>query len=343
MSALTRTSWLARRRGLAAALAAAITLLTLGSCGAAGSSGTMQASATFSDVGDLPNGGSVEMVGVIIGHVTAITLDHNRARLTLRFARSAHVPAAVRAEVRQASLLGPKVINLVPTSDAPNQPLLADKAVITDAQVVPTLQDLVKAGTDVIGALSGSELATVVAEGAKGFGGKGPELHQTLDDLNTVMAGFASHTATITKLLGDLDQLSASLAPNAGANAQALSNLAATVAVLDQEKQKLTDLIGSLNQVSAQGADLLAQHLPQIENQLTALKSVTQAVANQQAAFGGVLTYLKGHNAATSLGTVNDFIQVLNDFVICGVPGGGEDPTSPLNACSYVPSPAGHP
>ena len=39
-------------------------------------------------------------------------------------------------------------------------------------------------------------------------------------------------------------------------------------------------------------------------------------------------------NEALRLGTNGDFAQVLNDFVLCGLPGGGDQPGDPVNSCS---------
>src|SRR5581483_9991916 len=103
-----------------------------------------------------------------------------------------------------------------------------------------------------------------------------------LDGLNTVVTGYASQTKTIQTLLTNLASFSSNLGPSAQANAQALSNLAQTTEVLDRQKDRLLDLLGSLNTLAVQGSSLLNADLRQITDQLTGLKSITQALANQQ-------------------------------------------------------------
>jgi phospholipid/cholesterol/gamma-HCH transport system substrate-binding protein len=297
----------------------------------------MTAIAEFTDVGALAHGATVEMAGVSIGHVSHIQVDGSKARLVLVFPRSAHVPVSVTAQVRRAAVLGPQVIELIVPPGGANAALLADHATIASTDVRPDLEELIKSGTDLFGALSASQIATLLQEGAAAFGGEGGQIHQTLDNLDVVLTGYASRTATITSLVHDLDTLTASLGPNSDANALALANLARTTAVLDDQRTRFVNLLASLDTVSRQGVTLLATQLPQIADQLLALRTTTQALANQQKALGNILKYLPLHNAALAGSTVNDFIQVLNDFIICGVPGGGEDPTSPLNSCSFVP------
>jgi phospholipid/cholesterol/gamma-HCH transport system substrate-binding protein len=304
----------------------------------------MTATAEFSDVGSLASNATVEMAGVSIGHVIHIKVDGARAKLTLRFPKSVRVPAGVVAQVRRGAILGPQLIELVIPPNIPAEPLLADKATITVTTVRPDLEDLIKSGTDLIGALSTSQLAQLLQEGARGFGGEGGTLHQVIDNLNIVLSGYASRTAAITSIVKDLNTLTSSLGPAAEANAQAIANLAQAATILDAQRVRLTNLLSALDTVSQQGVAILSTQLPQIADQLVGLRNVTQAVANQQHALGVILTYLEGHNAATGNATVNNFIQVLNDFIVCGLgKAGGEDPASPLNACTNVPSQAATP
>jgi virulence factor Mce-like protein len=329
------------RRGAATVALVALVVAGLSAC-SGGSPGMMTATAEFTDVGALASNATVEMAGIHIGHVSHIQVDGPKAKLTLVFPKSVRVPAGVVAQVRRGSILGPQLIELIIPPSVPAVPLLADKAVIESTDVRPDLEDLIKSGTDVIGALSASQLAQLVQEGAKGFGGEGGTLHQVIDNLDTVLTGFASRTAAITSIIKDLDTFSSALGPAAQANAQAISNLAQAASILDTQRIRLTNLLSALDTVSSQGVALLAGQLPQIADQLLALRNVTQAVANQQAALGTILASLQGHNLATADATVNNFIQVLNDFIICGLGKAGGSDNSPLNACTNVPQ-AGSP
>ena len=297
----------------------------------------MSATATFDDVADMASGALVEMADVGIGHVTSIKLAGTRARLHLVFKRSAKVPPQVTARVRRTSVIGEKFVELRPDTQDLHAPLLADGAVIRHTEVVPDLEQLVASGTEVFTAISSTKLATLLAEQAQGFGGNGATLTRLLDDLDTITAGFRTRTATVANLVDALDQLGSDLGPSAQANAQALANLATTTQILSDQRQALVGLITSLNNLSVQGRSIFDQHLKQVGEQLVGLRSITQAVADRQRDLGLLLINLPGHNEALRRSTVDDFVQVLNDFVICGLAGGGEDPSSPLNSCSYVP------
>jgi phospholipid/cholesterol/gamma-HCH transport system substrate-binding protein len=329
---------------LAAVGAVLVLAAALASCASgSGSSGRLTATADFADINALEHHATVELNGVNVGVVSHIGLDGTLAHLTLSLKRSAHIPADVVAQVKQDSLLGPDVVDLVVPADS-HAPLLADHAVIADAshpgKFQPNFETLVKAGNDLLGTLGAagiSALARVVNEGAKGFGPEGGDLRIVLTDLNTTVTGYATRTQAITTLLQNLDTFSTTLAPNAQANAQALANLATATAELDRQKDRLVSLLSALGSVAQQGASLLNADLGLITDQFTGLNSITKALANQQVALGSLLVNLYGHNLALSRGVSHpdDFVQVLNDFIVCGLPGhaGGDIPGDPVNSC----------
>ncbi|HEX4539326.1 MAG TPA: MCE family protein [Acidimicrobiales bacterium] len=309
----------------------------LSSC--ASSSDMVSASATFPDIEATTSGTPVEMADVIIGHVTSTTVQGGQARLGMTVKRSAQVPADVTAEVTQDSLLGQNIVQLVPNTKNRNAPLLANGATISKTQDVPGLEQLIKSGTDVFAGLSANQLATLIHEGAVGFGGQGPTLHRLLDDLNNVTNGYAGQTQTIQALVSNLDQFGSTVAPAAQSQVQAIANLAQTSHVLNDQANRFADLLSSLTNLSVQSLGILNTYMPQIDRQFSALRSVTQAVADRQSDLGNLLTYTYQHNVNVSGGIKNDFGQVLNDLIVCGFPGGGEQPNDPASSCHNVPGP----
>ncbi|MBI2710628.1 MAG: MCE family protein [Actinobacteria bacterium] len=308
--------------------------------GCSSGKGQIHASATFDDVADMANGAPVQMSDVRIGQVTGIRLDPSgrAARVTLSFRRDADVPAAVEARVRRTTPLGEKFIELRPLTDDPRAPRLRDGATITRTKVVSDVEDLIGSGTNLFASLSAQQIAVLIHEGAVGFGGKGPQLREVLADLTTITAGYKTRTKTIEQLVGDLDRLSGALAPASADHARALVELARSTQILDETSTQFFATVRSLNTLAIEGRDLIKRYIGQMSDQIAALRSVTNAVASQQAALARLLVKTPGHNRALQLGVNSDnFAQVLNDFVVCGLPGGGEDPKDPLNSCTYVP------
>jgi len=61
--------------------------------------------------------------------------------------------------------------------------------------------------------------------------------------------------------------------------------------------------------------------------------------AEKQSDLGKLLLYTWQHNLNVSGGIKNDFGQILNDLIVCGIPGGGEQPNDPAASCHNVPGP----
>jgi phospholipid/cholesterol/gamma-HCH transport system substrate-binding protein len=314
-------------RAVAVVLVAAVLAgfgLVAASLAGGGGTPTVTVRAVFSDVAGLDPGAPVQVADITVGHVDSITLQGASAVVTMSVDRSAGVPADVSAEIRQATILGEEVVQLVPAAGAPAAPLLADGATIRHTSLVPGVEQLVQAGTAVIGAIGTSDLASLVEAGAQGFGGQGPTLRRLLADLDDVSSAYASRDSEITALVGDLDRLGATLAPSASSNAEAIVNFARATSVLASDSVQLDDLLGELDRVSVAGRSILESYLPQIDLQLLGLDRVTEALAARQGDLALLLEELPGHDATTHELTVGDFAQVVNDLIVCGLPGGGE-------------------
>ena len=336
-------------RGLLVATAGVALVLLLASCGSPSSSqgGTLSAWALYPNVGDLHPGAQVQLADIPIGKVSSISLDGTEAKVTMVFSRSARVSADVTAEARRTSILGQRFVELVPGSSSSSAggssiagrgrrggggPLLANGAQIVHAVSIPGIQQLAQAGAEVFGAVAPSQLSALVAAGAEGFGGETAQLRALLDGFNSTLGAYASHTATIRSVITSIDQLSSALAPSAQANAQALTNLAQTTAILSQESDRFENLLQALDNLSVQGNSLLTSYLPQMTTQFQTLAGVTGAIASEQHSLGLVLHWMAPMNYAVSTAQVHHFIQLVDNIIVCGIPGGGSRPT-PAREC----------
>ena len=315
----------------AAGLAALGLALGLGGCGGSGQS-TLDASATFTDVADLVAGAPVQYANITVGSVKSISLHDDQARVVLAIEKSAQVPADVTAQLRQTSILGEHFVSLVAPS--PGGPALRDGAVIAHTQFVPGIQQLVESGAEVFGAVNAAQLSEIVANGAQGFGGQAANLKQLLDDFDTILAGYSSRSGEITTLIDNLNQFNATLGPNAQQDAQAIANLAQTTQILAQQSDRFEQLLQSLDDLAAQGNSILSTGLTQTEDQINALAAVAGQLAAHQKDLATILEELPGHNAALAALTVNNYAQILEDIIVCGIPSGGGSGSTPDSTCN---------
>jgi phospholipid/cholesterol/gamma-HCH transport system substrate-binding protein len=306
---------------------------------APGAPTTMTAHAGFPDVGALAPNAPVELADITVGHVTGMHRVGSHATVDLTINRSAHVPATVSAHLTQTSLIGETIVSLQPAQGQPTTPLLADGATISDTQVDPGVEQLVQAGTNFIGALSANDLATTLQQGAQAFGDQGPALHQFVDNLNTVVAGYSQHSATLTKLIDNVAQVSAQLAPSSQANAQALTNFAVTTKELNDQSNRLEGLLTRLSQVSTQSVSLIGSYFPQINSDFSGLLATVNQVAQHQKDLSDILgqfpIFLKESKELTHPDQSLSQIPVVFDTITCGLPTqmGGSDPNNPLTSC----------
>ncbi len=318
-------------------------VLALAGCSASGSSPQRMATAIFSDVGDLASGAQVQLADVPVGTVSQIALSGDQAKVTLTFNQGVSIPADVSAAIDRTTILGEQFVQLVvPKKDtgagAATAPRLANDAVIRHTSVTPDVEQFVQAGADVFGAVSTTELEQIISAGGEGFTGQEASLQAFLTDLTTVTNGYAQHTSQITAAVNGLNQLSATLAPDSGSNAQALTTLSKTVAILAQNSTQFETLLGALNNVSVQGRSILETYYPQIVTQLQTLQAVSNQLAEHQADLAGILDELPANNSALQSSVRGGFLQLYENIIVCGVPGLGEDDSSPAFSCAKAGS-----
>lgn len=291
----------------------------------------MTASATFSDVADLVAGAPVQYADISVGSVQSISLSGDEARVVMTIDRDAQVPADVTAELTESSILGQHLVALVAPS--PGGPMLQNGAVIGKTAFVPGIQQLVESGAAVFGAINGAQLSQIINNGAQGFGGQAANLRQLLNDFDTILAGYSTRSGEITSLIDNLDAFNSTLAPNAQQNAQAVSNLAQTTQILAQQSSRFEQLLQSLNDLATQGNSILSTGLGQTEDQINALAAVATQLYQHQRDLATILEELPGHNQALASLTVNNYAQILEDIIVCGIPGGGAGNT-PDSTCA---------
>ena len=326
-----------RRRLLVAAAAVAVAL-TLASCGGSGAP-PRTATAVFSDVGDLATGAQVQLAEVPVGSVSSITLDGDRAKVTMSITKGVRVPANVTAALDTTTILGNQYIDLeVPKDEtgpaSAHVAQLADGAEIHRTTIVAGVEQLVGAGAQVFGAVSTTELEQIIAAGGQGFAGQEASLKALLSDFSTVANGYAQHTSEITTAVNGLNQLSSTLAPSSGADADALTTLSKTVAILAQQSAQFETLLQSVDNLSVQGRQILETYYPQIVAQLQTLQAVSSQLSQNQVSLAGILEELPLNNSALPNSVRSGYLQLYENIIICGIPGGGEVDSSPAFTCA---------
>lgn len=315
------------------ALIAAIAILggLLGGTYLLASGDGIEATARFSDVGDLATDAPVTMADIKVGHITDIRLADQEALVTISVDPEAEVPKDVVARVRRTSVLGERIVDLVVPEDLPpSAPLLADGDHISDTVVRSDLENLVDEGVDVLGALTASQLAIMIEEGARGFGGQGHELANLLKNYEQIVGVYAGKSKAIKKLIGSLTRFNESIAVRADEHAESLVNAARSLEVLKEESGRLERAIISLNRLAVGGRSIMDSHLDEMERFFQHARVIFGVLEQEQGAIRRILRWAPGHNYNTQAVEFLEFNQVIQDFVICGM---NDDPDNPARSC----------
>jgi phospholipid/cholesterol/gamma-HCH transport system substrate-binding protein len=316
--------------------------LSLTGCVANGDEITVYAE--FDDALDLVERASVRAGDVIIGTITAITLtDDERALVAMTIDADVMLPAQMAAWLSKTSLLGERFVDLRPLGTSGR---LSDGATISETRIITDLEDLVGTGSEVLALVAADQLQLAVQAGAEALGGRGSLIGQVLDNVRAVVGRYEDGTDTLTTLIDELTLLTASLAPDAAANAEDLVLLREVAEALDAQDEQLLDSLADLQRLSTVGERILEEHDDDLDNGIRRLRILLAEVNRVDGALDDLLFYLPYHNRNTPDGAINELAQVWTDFVVCGSQDTEGDPAgdcTPANAGSAAAPPGVNP
>lgn len=292
---------------------------------------TLSLSANFDDVGDLAVGAPVTMADIQIGKVSSIKLAEDEAVVTMEIEEDARVPVGASARVRRTSVLGERIVDIVlPEGIDSSSAVLADGDHIADTTTRTDLEDLVEEGSDVLGAISAGQLAVMIEEGAKGFGGRGTQLGNLLSNYKDIVGAYNKSSEDIVSLIRNLKGFNDTLAKDADAHALSIRNTAKSLNVLQEESLRLEDAIVSLGRLARGGRSILTAHVDEMDRFFQQSRVILGVLAEEQAAIADFLYWSPGHNYNTQAVEYDEFNQVIQDFVICGL---NDDPKNRARTC----------
>ncbi len=285
--------------------------------------------AAFSDVSDLAKWAPVTLSDVKVGKVTGISLRGNQALVTMELNKDAHIPADVMARVQRESVLGERIVQLIVPrgSDAP---ALQDGDRIDNTIVRPDLEALVEEGSSLFGAIEASELATMIDEGARGFGGQGQRIATLLKNLRAIVKGFDSNSEDIKAMISHIGDLNAQLAPHAAEHARAIASSQKAIHVLRENENRLARALQSLARLSHGSEYMLNRHVDEMTRFFSQTRLILGILASDQEDIRRLLIYAPRHNRNTQAVEYGEFNQILQDFVICGL---NDNPRDPARSC----------
>ncbi|MEX0657771.1 MAG: MlaD family protein [Egibacteraceae bacterium] len=313
-----------RRRVLLAALAAVALLLA----GCASDEGTVVL-ATFDDVVDLTTRGAVKVADVTVGSVRTIELaPDNRALVTLAVDPDVALPSRVTARLRKTNVLGERFVELVPDPDSGGS--FTSGTMVQESVVVPELEELVFAGTDLIAAVAADRLAVAIEAGAEGLGGRGGTLNVLLDDLSEIVTAYSTNSDDTVRLIEGFEGFLADVGPQADLHGQALAELLRFNQVLAAEDERLLDTLSDVRALALSGTDIMVTHRQRLDAFFTRITRLSDEIVSRDEDLSRLFFELQRHNMSTIAGVNSEHAQIILDFIVCGI---NDEPGDPVRSC----------
>jgi ABC-type transporter Mla subunit MlaD len=149
--------------------------------------------------------------------------------------------------------------------------------------VLDDFEDVALNAAEVLGAVAGRDLATIVDSAHEALAGRGSQLHALVGDLGTVVGALADQRTDLLAAIDGLALLGATMAPASDAVGALIDDLGATSALLAEHRDRivtalgdLTDLAGSLNDV------VLEPHAERLGQLLSDLDPVVATLATNR-------------------------------------------------------------
>ena len=249
---------------------------------------TMTVTANFSEAPGLFVGNFVEVLGVPVGRITAITPGPRGVAVRMLVPDNVPIPRGAHAVLEAPDVVNDRYVQLAPaytggarTASGTVIPTARTTIPVSVDQVVGNLDQLARVlgptGVNRQGALS--ELLHSLAHT---FGSNGPQLHAALVDSSVAVTGFASHPAALAAALNNLGKLTGAAAANT-ATYQAFAGALATVsASLASDNTDVAAALHDLQQALGQLATFVHDNETAIGSSVSNLDAFSAALAAQQ-------------------------------------------------------------
>jgi phospholipid/cholesterol/gamma-HCH transport system substrate-binding protein len=295
-----------RRLGRTVAVAISVVLVAalLASCGP----GTYGLTVYFADSEDLQSRGGVQVADLRVGTVGTISLTKDfQSRVSLRIDDDVKIPKNSEAILRTTSLLGEKFVELRPLGNPTQGPFLQNGDTVTDTVEEPELEEVAETAVKLLGAVSATDVETIISTGAQGFGDRGPQLADLIGDLNQISATLAARTTAIGQIIDNLDTATQTLAAGAPELATLLTNLASTTTLLAQDRNQAVTALASLTNLAEAADYSLDKYQSALDREIKQVDEVTSTVVNSLGDLQVLLDWLQNFDVGFPKGIFGNF------------------------------------
>lgn len=227
--------------------------------GAAADGNAYRVTVEFRDVLDLVPQSAVKVNNVTVGAVEKVELHGWRARVRLRIADSAKLPANAVADLRQTSILGEKYVALAKPTDVRPSGTLADGATIplSRSNRNAEIEEVLSALSALLNGGGVAQLHTITKELNHTLKGRESRVKALLAELDTFIGGLDKQRSDIVRAMKGIDRLAKKLAKQRTTVEKAVDTMPPALKVLADQRRDLTTMLKSLDKLGKVGSKVI--------------------------------------------------------------------------------------
>jgi phospholipid/cholesterol/gamma-HCH transport system substrate-binding protein len=232
------------------------------------------------------NGADVTLNGLTVGRVTSITPVGGQAKLgiSLNPAQVTHIPANVQAAISDATVFGPKYLNLMPPATPSTQQIHSGE--VLEQATVPTEVNTVFGNlVSLLDSAQPTKLSATLGAISTGLQGHGKELGDFIAQLNTYLREFNPSLPAVSADFRAAPQVLRSYAGAAPALIATLGNLSVTSSTLASQQAQFDAFLLDLTGFAGHTRSFLADNESSLSGTLATLAPVTALAAEYSPEF----------------------------------------------------------
>lgn len=250
----------------------------------------------FEDVLDLVVQSSVKVNGLDAGRVTDIGLaeDGWTAEVALELRDDIVLPENSRASIQQTSLLGDKFVQLTPPDEVEPAGQLSDGDVIAreDTRTATDIEQVLGALSLLLNGGGVNQIQPIIEELRALTEGRESELTDTLRSADELVSGLNRQRESITQALDGVNELSIRANSQREQIEAALDELPAGIAVLEQQRPQLIEMLQRVDELGDVGSDILLESREDLIRDLRALRPILQELGKVTPEFIDVIGFV---------------------------------------------------
>jgi phospholipid/cholesterol/gamma-HCH transport system substrate-binding protein len=238
--------------------------------------------ATFTDVTGLQAGDDVDIAGVRVGQVTAISvIDKNQAQVGFSVESGRVLPASVTATIYYKDLIGDRYINLAPGTGPPGQALAPGGTIpVSQTTAALNLTQLFNGFQPLFEALSPGDVNQLAAEIIQVLQGEGTTLDTLLTNVGSLTTTLASRARVIDSVISNLNSVVATINARGGELTSLVTTLQQLVTGLAQDREPIGNAISALSDLTSATAGLPQQANPPLAADIKSLGALSGTLAD---------------------------------------------------------------